>query len=74
MRSRQSGDEAGGIVQGKNGFLVPVRDAVSLVAAMEKFVQVPELAERMGRESLRIAREKYDVNKVNAVIMESMGV
>ena len=62
------------VVEGRNGFLVPVRDVDALAAALERFILEPELAERMGRESLAIAREKYDVHKVNAVIMAAMGV
>jgi glycosyltransferase involved in cell wall biosynthesis len=62
------------VVDGVNGFLVPVRDDVALETAMERFILDPSLAERMGRESLAIAREKYDVHKVNAVIMAAMGL
>ena len=62
------------VVEGRNGFLVPVRDVDALAAALERFILEPELAERMGRESLAIARGKYDVHKVNAVIMAAMGV
>jgi glycosyltransferase involved in cell wall biosynthesis len=62
------------IMRGKNGFLVPVRDPHNLAAAMERFILAPELAEQMGRESLRIALAKYDVHKVNAVILETMGL
>jgi glycosyltransferase involved in cell wall biosynthesis len=62
------------VVDGLNGFLVPVRDDVALETAMERFILDPSLAERMGRESLAIAREKYDVHKVNAVIMAAMGL
>ncbi len=62
------------VVEGKNGFLVPVRDPKGLATAMERFILEPELAEQMGKESLRIAREKYDVHKVNKVIMDSMSV
>ncbi len=60
------------VVDGVNGFLVPVRDDLALEAALERFILDPSLAERMGRESLAIAREKYDVHKVNAVIMAAM--
>jgi glycosyltransferase involved in cell wall biosynthesis len=62
------------VVDGVNGYLVPVRDDVALEMAMERFILDPSLAERMGRESLAIAREKYDVHKVNAVIMAAMGL
>ena len=62
------------VIDGVNGFLVPVRDDAALETALERFILDPSLAERMGRESLAIAREKYDVHKVNAVIMTAMGV
>ena len=62
------------VVDGQNGFLVPAKDVSSLKEAMESFILQPEMAERMGKESLRIAREKYDVHKVNAHIMEGMGL
>lgn len=58
----------------KNGFLVPVRNVEKLEKAMEQFILHPELAEQMGKFSLRIANQKYDVHKVNRVIMETMKV
>lgn len=57
-----------------NGFLVPVRDAVALATAMEKFLLEPELICRMGEQSRRIVTEKYDVHKVNAVMIDAMGL
>lgn len=62
------------VVHGVNGFLVPVKNPGALAEAMEKFVEQPALAESMGRESRRIAEEKYDVHKVNRVILDVMEV
>jgi len=62
------------VVEGKNGFLVATRSVDELVAAMEKLIERPDLIERMGVESRRIAEEKYDVHKVNSVIMREMGL
>jgi glycosyltransferase involved in cell wall biosynthesis len=62
------------VVHGRNGFLVPVRDVEALRVAMERFIVEPELASTMGAESLTIARDKYDVHKVNAVILQAMGL
>jgi glycosyltransferase involved in cell wall biosynthesis len=62
------------VIDGENGFLVPVRSVDSLVDAMKKFIDDPELAERMGRRSREIAEEKYDVHKVNAVMLREMGI
>jgi glycosyltransferase involved in cell wall biosynthesis len=62
------------VVEGVNGFLVPVRDSRALAAAMERFIAEPELIVQMGKASRRIAEEKYDVHKVNQVINKSMGL
>ena len=62
------------VQEGRNGFLVPVRNAETLAERMERFIEHPELIARMGEESRRIAVEKYDVHKVNAVIMDVMGL
>ncbi len=62
------------VKEGENGFLVPVKDVGALVDAMEKFIRQPELIEKMGLRSREIAEEKYDVHKVNAVIMRTMGL
>ncbi len=60
------------VIPGVNGFLVPPRDVESLVAAMERFILEPELIERMGRESRRIAEERFDVHKINQVLIAAM--
>ncbi|MBC7218482.1 MAG: glycosyltransferase family 4 protein [Candidatus Caldatribacterium sp.] len=62
------------IIDGCNGFLVPPRDVEALARAMEHFILEPELIERMGRESRRIAEERFDVHKINAVILREMGL
>lgn len=62
------------VIEGKNGFLVPVRDADALAAAMEKFVLQPELIKEMGQCSRRIAEERFDVHRINQVIMREMGI
>ncbi len=62
------------VIEGVNGFLVPVKNVKALAEAMEKFVLRPDLVEEMGKESRRLAVEKYDVRKVNQVINETMGL
>lgn len=62
------------VIEGVNGFLVPVKDSRALAEAMEKFIVKPELAGNMGRASRKLAEEKYDVHKVNAEINRAMGV
>ena len=62
------------VVHGLNGFLVPVRDAVALADAMMRFIKQPELIETMGKASRALAVERFDVHKVNAVILAAMGI
>jgi glycosyltransferase involved in cell wall biosynthesis len=62
------------VVEGKNGFLVPIKNVESLAKAVERFILQPDIVESMGGYSLKLAKEKYDVNKVNAVIMETIGL
>ena len=62
------------VIDGDNGFLVPVQSVDALVEAMLKFIEDPALAPRMGRRSRQIAEDKYDVHKVNAVMLREMGI
>jgi len=62
------------VVDTDNGFLVPVKSVDALVNVMERFIQDPELIVRMGQRSRQIAEDKYDVNKVNAVMLHAMGI
>lgn len=62
------------IEPGVNGLLVPPRDVEALEAAMIRFVDDPGLAERMGGQSRRIAVERYAVDKVNALLLSTMGL
>jgi glycosyltransferase involved in cell wall biosynthesis len=57
------------VVDGVNGFLVPARNVDKLVSTMEQFILNPDLIVSMGEESVKIAKEKYDVRKVNQVIL-----
>lgn len=62
------------VVEGLNGFMVPPRDVPALVFAMERFIQNPELIVQMGKESRRLAEERFDVHKINQKMMAVLGV
>lgn len=62
------------VVDGDNGILVPVKSVDALVAAMERFINDKGLAQRMGARGRQMAEEKYDVHKVNAVMLREMGI
>lgn len=60
------------VIDGENGFLVPVKNSELLVNAMEKFILNPELIKSMGKKSRMIAEEKFDVKKVNQQMLQGM--
>jgi len=60
------------VVDGDNGYLVPIKDSVSLAAAMLRFIENPVLIKEMGQRSRVIAEEKYDVHKVNEQMLMGM--
>ncbi len=62
------------VVDWVNGFLVPVKSAEALAARMKIFLRQPDLIDVMGRNSLSMAEEKYDVRLVNRVILEAIGL
>ncbi|HZA66019.1 MAG TPA: glycosyltransferase family 4 protein [Geminicoccaceae bacterium] len=62
------------VLPGENGFLVPPRDAAALAGAMERFVVEPDLAVDFGRRSRALAEERFEVRKVNAVMLQAMGL
>lgn len=62
------------VIDGYNGFIVPVKNVSGLVTAVEAFITKPELIESMGARSRQIAEKKYDVHKVNAMMFKEMGI
>ncbi len=62
------------VVDGYNGYLVPIRNVDALAGAMQRFIDDPALAPRMGAHSRRLAETKYDVGKVNAIMLREMGI
>jgi glycosyltransferase involved in cell wall biosynthesis len=60
------------VIDGHNGFMVPVRDVPALARAMTRFIENPALQEQMGRLSRELCEEKYDVRKVNAAMLDHM--
>lgn len=62
------------VVDGVNGYLVPLRDPAALAAAMECFMRDPDLARRMGSESRILAEQRFDVHQINRNILDIMGV
>ncbi|HOG97383.1 MAG TPA: glycosyltransferase family 4 protein [Methanothrix soehngenii] len=62
------------VIDGLNGFLVPVRDVCALADSMERFILQPELIDEMGKASRSLAEERFDVHKANKIILHEMGL
>ena len=57
------------VIEGDNGFLVPVRDTKALAAKMVTFIENPTLIARMGKRSRELAEKRFDVHKINAELV-----
>lgn len=58
-----------------NGLMIPPRDARALVDSMIRMIESRHAEiQRMAAASLVLAREKFDVNKVNQRMLEIMGL
>jgi glycosyltransferase involved in cell wall biosynthesis len=62
------------IEHGRNGFLVPPRDANALADALERFLEHPALLESMGSAARQTAVDSYDVEGVNRQLLTEMGL
>lgn len=62
------------VVDGQNGFLVPVKNSKALADAMIKFIEQPQLITQMAQCSRQLAEKKYDVHKVNAQMIKGMSL
>lgn len=62
------------VIEGENGYLVPVQDTEALANAMLRCIEHPNEVAAMGAVSRQIAENKYDVHKVNQVMLKEMGI
>ncbi|MXO02732.1 glycosyltransferase, partial [Shinella zoogloeoides] len=62
------------VIAGRNGFLVPPRDAPALADAMQHFIDNPDLIVEMGGQSRILAEGRFDVKAINARIMKTLGL
>ena len=62
------------VVNGKNGYLVEVRNVEAVVAKMQYLIEHPQNISKMGAESRKMAEDLFDVNKVNDIILKTMGM
>lgn len=60
------------VTDGFNGYLVKPKSVSELVTAMEKLIKHPGEIKQMAEVSLQLAKDHFDVHKVNAVMIKSM--
>ena len=73
-KGRRQKNRKEALMEGENGFLVEVKNVDALVTAMKRFIETPSLIKLMGDRSREFVEEKFDVNKVNAIMMRILGL
>ena len=54
------------VIEGENGFIVPVRRPDRLAAALRRLIETPALRQEMGRRSRELILEKFTAQQVHA--------
>jgi len=63
------------VIHEKNGLLVPIKDPVALANAMIRLLkEKDESIKKMAQESYLIAKNKYEINKVNQSMLNIMNL
>ena len=62
------------VIDGETGYLVAVGDAEAVAEKMIKFIEYPELIQKMGQQSLEYCKSKFEVNKVNKDMCEYLKI
>lgn len=52
------------VIDGKNGYMIPIKDSDALAAALKKLIDNPELRHTMGKNARKFAVNKFDINDV----------
>lgn len=62
------------VIEGGNGFLVPVMETASLKQRMMMLADDEKLRAAMGKRSRQIVKKRYEVSKVNAALLQHLGM
>lgn len=60
------------VKDGVNGFMIPAKNPQILAQKMIWMIEHPEEVEKMAVESRKYAEEKFDVNKINEIIISKL--
>lgn len=58
------------VIDGKNGFLIPIKDSDALADALKKLIDSKELRETMGKNAREFAVNKFDIKDVTDVHLD----
>ena len=58
------------VVDGENGFIIPVKDSVALAASLKKLIENPSLRLEMGKKARVIAVDRFDIKDVVRVHLD----
>ena len=58
------------VIDGKNGFLIPIKDSNALADALKKLIDSKELRETMGKNAREFAVNKFDIKDVTNVHLD----
>lgn len=67
-------DCRGPVEPGRNGYLVPARDARALAEAIAKIIEDDRLRAEFGRRSLEKVRSEFDVRRVAREVIAKLGL
>lgn len=62
------------VINGENGFLIPPKDSKILANKMIWMIENADKVRTMGIKSREICEQKYDVHKINRIILENIGL
>jgi glycosyltransferase involved in cell wall biosynthesis len=49
------------VIDGKNGFMIPIKDADALASALKKLIDNPNLRQTMGKNVREFVVSKFDI-------------
>ena len=58
------------VVDGKNGYMIPIKDSDALAMALKKLIDNPELRQTMGKNARKFAVNRFDIKDVVKVHMD----
>lgn len=62
------------VVDGLNGFLVPIKNSTAIAEKMKWFIEHPTETKKMGVISRSLIEDKFDVKKVNEIIFDILKI